>query len=50
MSYREQWFRIVMGQDEVARRITQDSSSVIPVPSAVSKGLSFKRGLGVSVR
>lgn len=47
MSYREQWFRVVMGQDEVARLITPDSSSVIALPNAVSEGLSFKLGLSV---
>jgi len=49
MSYREQWFRVVMGQDEVARLITPDSSSVIPLPNAVSDGLSFELGLGLSL-
>jgi hypothetical protein len=45
MSDREQWFRVVMGQEEVARLITPDSSSVIRLPEAVSNELSFKLGL-----
>ena len=45
MSERERWFRVVMGQDEVARLITSDSSSAIPLPDAVSNELSFKLGL-----
>ncbi|RQV93526.1 hypothetical protein EH220_08115 [bacterium] len=50
MSEREQWFRIVMGQDEVARLIAPDSSSIaIPLPDAISNELSFKLGLEGSV-
>jgi hypothetical protein len=45
MTDREQWFRVVMGQDEVARLITPDSSSTTPLPVAVSDGLSFNLGL-----
>lgn len=45
MSERERWFRVVMGQDEVARLITPDSSSAVPLPDAVSNELSFKLGL-----
>jgi len=45
MSEREQWFRIVMGQDEVARLITADSSSAVQLPAAVSEDLGFKLGL-----
>jgi ERCC4-related helicase len=42
---REQWFRVVMGQDEVARLITPDSAVAVPVPEAVSDGLAFRLGL-----
>jgi hypothetical protein len=42
MSDREQWFRVVMGQDEVARLITPESCSAIPLPEAITDGLSFK--------
>jgi hypothetical protein len=42
MSDREQWFRVVMGQDEVARLITPEYCSVIPLPEAISEELSFK--------
>ena len=45
MSDREKWFRIVMGQDEVARLITEDSTSEVPVPEAISEALCFKLGL-----
>ncbi len=45
MSERERWFRVVMGQDEVARLITPDSSSAIPLPRAVSEELGFKLSL-----
>ena len=42
MSDREQWFRVVMGQDQVARLITPNSSSAVPLPEAVSDALSFE--------
>jgi hypothetical protein len=42
MSDREQWFRIVMGQDEVARLITPDATCAFRLPDAVSEALSFK--------
>ena len=45
MSDREQWFRVVMGQDEVARLITPDSNTAIPLPTAISDGLGFDLGL-----
>ncbi len=45
MSEREQWFRVVMGQDEVARLITPDSGTAVPLPAAVSEDLSFELGL-----
>ncbi len=42
---RERWFRIVMGQDEVARLITPDSDGIIPLPDAISKELSYRLAL-----
>ena len=45
MSEREKWFRVVMGEDEVARLITSDSIGTVPLPRAVSDGLSFKLDL-----
>ncbi len=45
MSDREQWFRVVMGQDEVAKLIAPDAESAIPLPRAIADGLSFKLGL-----
>jgi ERCC4-related helicase len=50
MCDREKWFRVVMGQDEVARLITEDSSSAVPLPSAISDSLSFKLGLDAQPR
>ena len=45
MSHREQWFRVVMGQDEIAKLITADADHVIALPVAVADELSFKLGL-----
>lgn len=50
MSEREQWFRVVMGQDEVARLITPDSNTAVPLPEAISSELSFELGLDPLVR
>ena len=41
MSEREQWFRVVMGQDEVARLITPDSDAVVRLPRSIADELSF---------
>jgi superfamily II DNA or RNA helicase len=42
MTDREQWFRIVMGQDEVAKLIPDDADHQRPpLPAAFSDGLSF---------
>ncbi|MBI1854204.1 MAG: hypothetical protein HYR85_28025 [Planctomycetes bacterium] len=48
MRDREQWFRGVMGQDEVARLITPDSGGALPLPSAISDDLSFDLGIRLS--
>jgi superfamily II DNA or RNA helicase len=45
MSHREQWFRVVMGQDEVAKLITADSENAVPLPASVAEELSFRLGL-----
>lgn len=46
MSDREQWFRIVMGQDEVAKLIPDDADhDRPPLPASFSEGLSFNLGL-----
>ncbi len=50
MSDREQWFRVVMGQDEVANLITPESNCTVPLPDAISAGLSFKLDLDASTR
>jgi hypothetical protein len=41
MSDRERWFRVVMGQDAVARLITPESSCAVQLPGAISEELSF---------
>jgi hypothetical protein len=48
MTEREQWFRIVMGQDEVAQLIPPDSNQAIPLPAVISDELSFTLDLGDS--
>jgi hypothetical protein len=45
MSDRERWFRVVMGQDEVARLITPQSYGGPQLPIAVSEDLNFKLGI-----
>ncbi len=42
MSHREKWFRVVMGQKEVARLIAADSAAAIRLATAISNELSFK--------
>jgi len=51
MTDREQWFRIVMGQDEVAKLIPCDDHQDRPdLPMAFSEGLTFRLGLVGSLR
>lgn len=46
MADREQWFRIVMGQDEVAKLIPCDEDGVRPrLPTQFSENLTFHLGL-----
>lgn len=45
MSDREKWFRVVMGQDEVANLITPDDGGAVPLPDAIADELSFKLNL-----
>ena len=45
MTDRERWFRVVMGQEEVAKLITPDSSPSVPLPEALAGDLSFKLNL-----
>ena len=49
MSHREQWFRVVMGQEEVAKLIAKDSADGIPLPATVSEELAFRLGLREAV-
>lgn len=48
MSDREQWFRVVMGQDAVAQLITADSNTSLPLPNSIAGELSFQLSLRVS--
>ena len=45
MSDRERWFRVVMGQDEVAKLIKPESDDGVPLPETLSADLSFNLGL-----
>jgi hypothetical protein len=45
MSEREQWFRVVMGQDEVARLITPDNTAAVPLANSIAQGLNFDLSL-----
>ena len=47
MSEREHWFRVVMGEDQVARLITPESSGSFPLPVAAASQLSFNLALAV---
>jgi len=49
MTDREQWFRVVMGQEKVAELVTPDSDSLVPLPPALSDSLSFRLGLDSSL-
>lgn len=46
MTEREQWFRVVMGQDEVARLITPETSDTISLPITIADKLSFNLAIG----
>lgn len=45
MSHREQWFKVVMGQEQVAQLITAESTLAVRLPDAVEEQLSFRLGL-----
>ena len=45
MTEREQWFRVVMGQDKVASLVTPDSPETIPLPRSIADELNFNLGL-----
>lgn len=45
MSDREQWFRVVIGQDEVARLMTRETEIAVALPEAISADLGFSLGL-----
>jgi HD domain len=42
---RERWFRVVMGENEVARLIASNAVTTIPLPRTISDELNFKLGL-----
>jgi ERCC4-related helicase len=48
MTDRERWFRVVMGQNEVAHLITSDSGGSFPLPDGISDELSFDLGITCS--
>lgn len=41
MTERDRWFRVVMGQDEVARLISPESDGEVPLPDSIADELSF---------
>jgi hypothetical protein len=45
MTERERWFRVVMGQEEVAKLINQSSLETIPLPESISDSLNYNLGL-----
>jgi ERCC4-related helicase len=45
MSDRERWFRVVMGQEEVAKLVTPDSLNQVSLPEVVANELGFKLGI-----
>ena len=45
MTDREKWFRVVMGQDEVAGLITPETEAYAPLPAAIATELSFNLGI-----
>jgi superfamily II DNA/RNA helicase len=45
MSDRERWFRVVMGQDAVAKLITPETENAIQLPESISSELTFKLAL-----
>jgi hypothetical protein len=45
MADREKWFRVVMGQDEVARLISEDEEARVPLPTRIAEELSFELGV-----
>lgn len=45
MSDRERWFRVVMGQDAVAKLIKPETETGVPLPDALSSELSSGLGL-----
>lgn len=42
MTERDEWFRIVMGQEEVARLISEDKDDHRPLPKAFTEELAFR--------
>lgn len=42
---REKWFRVVMGQEEVARLIPTDAEPAVPLPESLAESLNFELGI-----
>jgi len=47
---RERWFRVVMGQEEVAQLSRPDAEGGLPLPEAVANELSFHLAVEVRAR
>lgn len=45
MTDREQWFKVVMGQEDVAALVAADGPSLIPLPEEAAAELAFRLGL-----
>lgn len=45
MTDRERWFRVVMGQEAVARLISPESEGQIPLPDFIADSLGFELGV-----
>lgn len=49
MTERERWFRVVMGQEEVAKLINQSSRETIPLPESIADSLNYNLSLASSL-
>lgn len=45
MTDREQWFRLVMGQEQVAKLVTEDGPLMVALPDEMVEQLTFKLGV-----
>ncbi|MFA7233751.1 MAG: helicase-related protein [Terrimicrobiaceae bacterium] len=42
MSDRERWFRVVMGQEDVAQLVSPEDEGLLPLPESISSALNFQ--------